>query len=536
MNELEELRKENQRILQELKQRNFELAMFYEISNSIGYGLNYDEFLRLLMDSLHKIIDYDICTSLIVFEETGKAKMVMRVAHPLKKEIAEGAKRKVLETLNNFRDISVLESDIELDLKGEPFNEETQSKEIHSYFDVPLFTQGRVVGLLNVASTKDISYSDEEIKLFYALASQASATIERFQAVLDSEKSKMKLMVEGMSEGLIMFDEKRKLVIFNAAAQLMLDYGDRETEAAVLLDYLKELKLVDSLEEIKKESDLRLSKELYVAKPYSHIVRVEASCIRDELGKPLGIVMVLRDVTKEREIEQMKNDFVSLVSHELRTPLAAMKEAVDNLLDGITGELNPMQKQCMLVSKRNIDRLSRLINDLLDISRIEAGRILIHKRAVDIAHIVKETARFFDNLAKEAGIEFITSLAQNLPVIQADEDRIIQVITNLAGNAVKFTPRGGKVTVAVNSFSDFIQLDVVDTGPGIPSQDLAKVFEKFYQVVDPEHKNMSKGTGLGLTIAKGIVEKHGGRIWVESEFGKGCKFSFTLPLKSEEGG
>lgn len=530
MIEQDSLKQENQKLAYELKQRNFELAILYEITNSISYSLDFDDFLRLIMDSLHKIIDYDLCTSLIIPEEGKKAKMVMRIARPVKKQITEEVKDKVIGILNSFGVFPLMKQDVVLEIQGE-LSEAEESSSIKTSFDVPLFVRDKIVGMLNVASLKDIAYSDDEIKLFYTLASQASVTIERLHAVLDAEKNKMKIMVEGMYEGLVMFDEKGQLVIFNAAARNMLDCRLKELNTAAILEFFKSINLIESLDLVKKSDKSPFMKELYFKEPYPRIIHAGATYIQDETEKPLGTVMILRDVTKEREVEQMKNEFVSLVSHELRTPLAAMKGAADNLLDGIAGELTPMQKECLLISKRNIDRLGRLINDLLDISRIEAGRIQINKQAVNITNVVNEAARFFHELSQERNIKLAVSFQPDLPLIQADEDKIIQVITNLVGNAMKFTPGGGRVTVTVEKRADdSIQVNVIDTGQGIPLQDLEKIFDKFYQVGCAQNKAAVKGTGLGLPIAKGIVEKHGGRIWVESEVGKGSKFSFTLPI------
>jgi len=517
MTDVDKLTEENKRLTQELKQRLFELSILYEISNSISYTLDYDDFLKFIMDSLYKILDYDLCTSLIILEREKKTKMVIRVAHPTKREIVEDVKRKVISALAGLRGKPVVEQEIILDLKGEILEDKDSGplENIKSSFDVPLFVREKAVGLLNVASTQDIAYSDDEIKLFYTLASQASASIERLQAVLAAEKSKMQVMVEGMSEGVVMFDEKGELVIFNTTAQEMLG---------------KNLDLLGSLAEIKEHRKTPRALDIHITEPFPRIIHSEAMCIEDEESRSLGIIVLLRDVTREREIDQMKSDFVSLVSHELRTPLAAMKGATDNLLDGITGELNNTQKDCLLITKRNIDRLSRMISDLLDISRIEAGKIQVNKQPVDIVNLVSDVLSIFQETAKEKNIQLTASLKSDLPKINADPDKITQVITNLVGNAMKFTPGDGQINVKAFQVGDFIQIDVVDTGLGIPHQDLEKIFDKFYQVSRPDNPATTKGTGLGLPISKGIVEKHGGKIWTESELGKGSKFSFTLPI------
>ncbi len=533
--EIDKLNEEVKRLSQELKQKNFELSLLYDISNSISYTLNYDEFLRLIMDSINKIIDYDLCTSFIVSEDEKKGKMVMHIVRPVSRAVVEEVKNRVFDEMNGLRGGNVLMEDVLIDIKGEANIKENgalDSAGIKSYFDVPFFSRDKAVGVLNVASTKDVSYSDDEIKLFYTIASQASASIERLQAVLSAEQNKMSAMVEGMAEGVIMFDEKGKLIIFNSAARYMLDYVKDYADANSLINFFREIGFINSLEGICHDQKAIWVKELNLEKPYPHIVHVGSSCLKDDQGKQLGLVLVLRDVTKEREVDRMKDDFVSMVSHELRTPLAAIKGATDNLLEGIAGELNQIGKDSLLISKRNIDRLGRLISDLLDISRIEAGKIQLNKQMVDIKVIALDVVALFKTMTAQKNIKLDVKFADNIPEIEIDSDKIIQVITNLLGNAVKFTPKGGNIDLEVILKDNFIQIDVSDSGIGIPQQDLNRVFDKFYQVTRADAKDRPKGTGLGLPISKGIVEKHGGKIWAESEIGKGSKFIFTLPAYS----
>lgn len=532
MAELEALRQENRRLSQELKERLFELAVLYDISNSISYTLDYEAILKFIMDSLHRVLDYDLCVSLIVSEQEKKATMVMRTARAVHSRIIEEARRRALEALANFRGQTLEDDGIALESSIGPGDDSAAPLPIKSSFDVPFFVRDKAVGILSVASSRDASYTDDEIKLFYTIASQAQAAVERLQALLSAEKSKMKLMVEGMSEGVLMFDEKGELVILNAAARQILDYKGSGLSAGPFLKHLEGLGVGDLFDGLKNEAGSPRVRELALEKPYTRIVHLEASYMRDEAGRPLGTAMVLRDVTREREIDQMKNDFVSLVSHELGTPLIAIRGGVENILKGLTGEVSPMQRDFLLIVKRNVERLSRLIGDLLDIARIEAGRIEINRQEVELPTLVTEAMSLLEEVAAGKGVSLETSFAEDLPKVLADPDRITQVVTNLVGNAIKFTPASGRISVGISKQPSCIRIDVSDTGKGIPGQDLEKVFDKFYQVARrPGEEAAKKGAGLGLTISKGIVEKHGGKIWVESEPGKGSTFSFTLPLQ-----
>jgi len=214
----------------------------------------------------------------------------------------------------------------------------------------------------------------------------------------------------------------------------------------------------------------------------------------------------------------------------LRTPLTAIKGSVDNMLDGLTGDLNEKQSRYLVRIKSNADRLARLINDLLDLSRIEAG-IKLKRTNLSLPTLAREVAESLGPVAAEKLIRFEIECPDNNLTAWADPDRIAEVLTNLLGNAIKFTPTRGKVTVSlVRNGDDWVKVSIADTGPGIPSGEASRIFDKFYQVSQPEQRK-AMGTGLGLSIAKALVEMHGGKIWLESEAGRGSTFSFTIPAE-----
>ncbi len=232
-----------------------------------------------------------------------------------------------------------------------------------------------------------------------------------------------------------------------------------------------------------------------------------------------------------QELDQLKSAFVSIVSHELRTPMTSIKGLVENMLDGLTGDLNERQSFYLERVKHNIERLTRMINDLLDLSRIEAGRMELHQSSVCIESLAREMVELFQPQAREQSLTLEVQVQESTPSIQGDRDKLIQIFTNLINNAIKFTPASGRVTVEVTQQQDgFIRACVSDTGCGIPPEEQHTIFERFNRGKSPELKN--RGAGLGLTITKSLVELHGGKIWVESTPGDGSRFCFTLPLPS----
>jgi signal transduction histidine kinase len=231
-----------------------------------------------------------------------------------------------------------------------------------------------------------------------------------------------------------------------------------------------------------------------------------------------------------RELDRMKSDFVSHVSHELRTPLTAIKGAVDLILREVTGPLTEKQIHYLKRVRSNTRHLAGLINDLLDLSKIESGKIELKSRRVSLGGLIYEVVEALRPVAAEKVIALETTVQEPSIAVWADRDKINQVLMNLVGNALKITPVEGRVIVSASRNGGAnVQISVADTGPGVPAEEKEKIFAKFYQVAEGNGEN-SKGTGLGLAIAKALVELHGGKIWVESEEGRGSTFSFTLPV------
>ncbi|MEX1187398.1 MAG: GAF domain-containing sensor histidine kinase [Gemmatimonadaceae bacterium] len=232
-----------------------------------------------------------------------------------------------------------------------------------------------------------------------------------------------------------------------------------------------------------------------------------------------------------RAAEEMGRDrekMIALVSHDLKNPLSTIQMAVSFLLEDIVPDDEPhaMERRQLSAVKREAARMHRLIHDLLDVSAIEAGKLHVHRSAQEIAPLVDEVVETLRPLAAAKQIELTTEAPPGLPVLHADRDRLFQVFSNLGGNAIKFTPEGGRVLIRARHVGDAVAFDVVDTGPGIPPADVPRVFDRYWQA----KKTASLGSGLGLTIAKGIVEAHGGRIDVTSVQGEGTVFTFSIPL------
>jgi len=262
------------------------------------------------------------------------------------------------------------------------------------------------------------------------------------------------------------------------------------------------------------------------------VVKARVSAVVDAGGNYIGRVLALHDVTAEREIADMKNEFVSTVSHELRTPLTSIKGYVDLILDGSAGEINEMQQEFLGIVKENSDRLVELINEMLDISRIESGRVHLRVEPVNMTESIQGAVDTFRAVLSQVDRTVDLQVPEDLPLVAADRDRVGQVLINLISNAIKYSPGGGRVSVTAKHEGDRVVVSVTDRGLGISREDQKRLFTKFYRV-DTAMTREIGGTGLGLSICKTIIELLGGEIGCKSRIGEGSTFWFSVPVAAE---
>lgn len=256
------------------------------------------------------------------------------------------------------------------------------------------------------------------------------------------------------------------------------------------------------------------------------VAEYRAGLEKEQFQKEIALKKDELEKTNQKlmELDRMKSDFVANVVHELRTPLAIIKGNIDNLVEGYTGEVAPRQKEVLTDIFKVVERLARLVNNLLDLAKIESGMMKLEKEALDIVELANETLKGFEKLAKDKGISINKEFSKSKIILNADRDKLTQVFVNLMGNAVKFMEKGG-ITVRIIKLQDEVQIEIQDTGPGMTKEETEKIFDKFVRVVAEK----KEGTGLGLPIAKDIIAIHKGRIRVESTPGKGSNFIFNLP-------
>ncbi len=378
---------------------------------------------------------------------------------------------------------------------------------------------------------------------------------KRIHEILDRKQKNLEAIFDAAPMGMLLVKGDLRVVRANDTIRQMSGRGYPlliDHDVCEALACAQSGKLTPSRDEPASCNDCSLRDMIHTALTWGQAVR--GAEIRPALGADAGgrrpwlsvsiepvnidghphVVVALSDVTDRKRAEEelketmeMKAQFISTVSHELRTPLTSMKEAVTIVLDELAGKINKDQRRFLDIAQRNIDRLARLIDDVLDFQKLNAGKLKFHLQEHNLATAVEEAYTTMRPHAAKGGVELALDVEANLPAAVYDSDRIIQALINLLSNAIKFTPAGGRVVVSACQRDEHLVLKIADTGLGIPKEDLPKVFDRFYRVHRPGKE--IKGTGLGLAIVNRIVAAHGGRIEVESELEKGTTFTIFLP-------
>ncbi len=345
---------------------------------------------------------------------------------------------------------------------------------------------------------------------------------------------------ENSAVAITVADDQERLVSWNKFTEGLLGFDEKELH----LKPIRSLYPPGEWERIRafdvRQKGMQHHLETKVIKKDGSVIDIDISLsiLKSPEGRTTGSIGVIRDITERRQAEEklketmeIKSQFISTVSHELRTPLTAIKEGVAIVLDGVVGEVNKEQEKFLEIAKRNVDRLSALINDVLDFQKLEAGRMKPDISSNDIKQVISEVYEIMALFAAKNHVELVSEPAEDLPEAEFDIAAIIRVLTNLVSNAIKFTPEKGRVSISVRQQNDDLAISVSDTGMGIPKEELSKIFERFHRV--KRRGQEIQGTGLGLAIVHKIVMMHGGRIEVESEVDKGTTFTVFLPLEAK---
>ncbi len=385
----------------------------------------------------------------------------------------------------------------------------------------------RAERLLQEWRAQEKTAGEEELRGLRKAVEYITAYPQMRVQVLESERAKGTAILDNMKEGVIALDGKGYVVLMNPAARRILDLAQDQGEGRTLLEVVRDRGLADWMEMcqvLDTAEPCRREIECYL--PALRIIEVNAMSLPFSSERQ-GFLLVLHDITELRRLEKVRAEFVANVSHELRTPLTAIKGYLETVLDETMLE-SATHRRFLEIAKHHAERMGRLINDLLNLSDIETGKVILEPIPISLKAFVYEVLAMFEKDAEKKDVRLVNQVPPELWV-QADRDRLSQIFVNLVDNAVKYTPKGGTVRfLAAETDDHHIRLVVQDTGQGIPQNDLPRITERFYRV-DKARSRAEGGTGLGLAIVKHLVQLHGGALHIESEYGKGTTIEFLLP-------
>jgi signal transduction histidine kinase len=521
---------ENARLYDDSQRRLHELSALYEVSQAAS-SLRLDETLRLIAERTARALRADRCALFLLDEERGD--LVLRaVDNPDRPAEALGlrlpleARPHVAEAIAARRPVEI--PDIFADPSKEDFWPLARELDLQACLAVPIMVKERVIGAISLDRVGDQPpFSADEVSLCQTIANQAAIAIERarlyfaerrLHTTIAEERAKLQAIIGGTNDAIIVTDAQNRVLLMNQAAQRAFDVktvpelgkplGEVVSNERLLALFVRPEAREEALAE---EIPLSDGRTLYASlTPVAEI----------------GRVVVMQDITYLKELDKMKSDFVATVSHDLRSPLSIITGYA--LLLPEAGELNETQQEFIEVISRSASKMTTLIDNLLDLGKIEA-RVEMEMKPCQLVTVINKA---IGSLREQAGAKEIAlqlDLPPELPFVQGNQVRLDQVVSNLVGNAIKFTSEGGMVTVSAREEKGEVVVEVKDTGIGIASEDQVHLFEKFYRVRSEEASDI-EGTGLGLAIVKSIVEGHRGRVWVKSEPSQGSTFGFALPI------
>lgn len=374
-----------------------------------------------------------------------------------------------------------------------------------------------------------LTKSEDLRKVRAALLNVLEDTDELRRSAVD-ERNKTMAIIENLTDGVILLNKKKQIEIINSPATELFNIGKKEAIGKCFVDLLD----IENIPEIKKilidKDRIRNIYREEVATLDSLHLEITSVLLKDEIEEK-GFLIIIHDVTKEKLIEKMKTEFVSVAAHQLRTPLSAIKWTIRMILDGDAGEINEEQRELLEQTYISNERMIRLINDLLDVSRIEEGRLLYDQEDARIEDVLDSVIEASQEMLRNKNMVLEVNKKET-PKVRIDKEKIGVVIQNLLENAIKYTEQGGKIKITLDNDEKNVIFKIEDSGVGIPKSQQDRIFTKFFRAENVTRME-TNGTGLGLYTTKNIVQAHKGQIWFESEENKGTTFYFTIPINNK---
>lgn len=518
--------------LLELEQAKRQLAdTLREASRVIGSTLDLDLLLDLVLEQIQNLVDYDYAA--IALLENGHLQLAKLYGaahtHGCPANPADPVLISILSDLAGQAKPAIIEETDQDERSTTILN----SLHLRSLIAIPLTVREELRGILTIGRVTPDHYRPDELQNVTTFASQAAIVLENARLYRETieEKRKTETILRETFSGILVTDVDLHIVTFNSGAEVITGYDSAEVIG-------KRLPIVLGEAIVAQESPLQQAMATGQRVPPQETMIQTAAGVRDVLqgATPLydasynlfGYLVSFTDITRLKEVDRLKTDLVANVSHELRTPLASIKAYTELLLDNVEGEDHHLRDQFLRIIDQETDRLSELISDLLDLSRMEAGRFEVRKSKLSIGELLTNVLALLDVQRRNRGLTIRPEIDDELPDLIADREMIIIILKNLIGNAIKFSHSGGEIVVRAQRDDDCLVLQVSDQGIGIPEEAIPNLFQKFYRVQSATESGI-EGTGLGLVLTKQAVEAHGGTIAVKSQVGVGTVFTVRLP-------
>lgn len=522
---------DNARLLESERARRQLADTLREMSRVIGSTLELDAVLELVLEQLKNVVNYDSAALLLL---TGDRLEVSNARGMMLRARFVGTTFAVSEVAL-FHDVLTRREPVVI---GDISAHEARFSEVpgfdaRSAIVVPLVVRDRPCGILAMSRAEANCYTAEDVQNAMAFANQAAIAIENarlYQETIEQKRKTETILRETFS-GIIVTDVDLRVVTFNAGAETITGYKADEVVGKYLPDVLgPHIAAPESpLGQAMATGERVSPQETVVPTAYGMRDILQGSvALRDGEGAPFGYLLSLADITRLKEVDRLKSDIVANVSHELRTPLASIKAYAELLLHNVEGDDRQLRDQFLEVIDLEADRLAQLISDLLNLSRLEAGRFEVRKASINLGELLADVLATLEVQRRNQEVTIRVDMPADLPAIKADREMLAMIVKNLTGNAIKFSRRGGEVVIALRAEPERLVMQVIDHGIGIPSDAIPHLFQKFYRVPMATEAGI-EGTGLGLVLVKQAVEAHGGTIAVESELGVGSTFTVHLP-------
>jgi len=514
----------------ELQQQVYQAQVLKEINERIGYSLDTDKIVEIITNSLGNLLEYDAVSYMVVGDDS-RVLFKCHVHNVLNHEFIEQVKEKMLLAYSAILNTEIKPKKIDERITGNILDDKLKVR-VESFFNLPVVIFGKLVCLINVSASQSGSYGEAEASILYAITNQAANAVSKLQTILESEKDKLSAIIYSLADGVITVDLEHQLVVSNPAVKDILEINS--AGAVTMFD------IVDSLAgkvDIRTKIEQALSENKPVTAPEvllkDKALELTVSPVKDSQGVTIGASVVFHDITTEKSLEKLRQEFTAMMVHELRAPLTAVRWSSESLIKNLTAASSPNSepaklKDTVVTIETASNNMLELVNDLLDVAKIEAGKFELNAQVYDLVEVIKEQANIF---SKQAEIKHLPITVTAPPELRLkfDRVRIAQVFGNLISNAIKYTDAGQiEINLAEDAEHNQVVVAIKDSGVGVSREDLSQLFSKFKQLKSVDRSR--KGTGLGLVVSKGIIESHGGKIWAESPGENlGATFYFSLP-------